>query len=332
MALFWNGSEYQNVVVNGTAYDNVFVDGIQVIGGTTPPPDETWRDNEYAPAQFLYDPAFKGVCIDGFDDTTWDVVYGADYLDVTCLTSGRIVSIGGYWPQFLQMDVQMDIDPLDNTEVKLGTAENTNSSGEIVEVTVTTAGTYSFTVQRGGGPHDAFVSLDTNGSGTPFRVSNVSIKPSQEQTFTYDDSTNLVHDVFSGVRGPFNGANYTYTFENEILDLTVNANDPSDPGTLRFDVSDTAPVTDIGWVMIITSLDESTLDGRLYFPKFAITCIPLHQNGQIIGGHVPDLTTYRDLLIANDCAVGGTGRFKIEMFPLTSVPAIIQPTGGNNGD
>ena len=33
--LFWNGEQYQNVMVNGIQYDNVFIDGIQVIGGTT---------------------------------------------------------------------------------------------------------------------------------------------------------------------------------------------------------------------------------------------------------------------------------------------------------
>ena len=163
--------------------------------------------------------------------------------------------------------------------------------------------------------------VDANGSGLPFRVSNVSIKISKPEGLEWDETHNYFHDFFSAVRGPFDDTSMTYGVNNNIIDITVNSFDPAvDFSVMRFDPADTPPVNSNGWIMFITALEDCTYGGRISNLGRTTTCFPEIKGKQLLGYVYSSDTTLGDLQISKS-DIMGHGKWLVEIYPITSLPS-----------
>ena len=314
MALFWNGSEYQNVVVNGETFDNVFVNGIQVIGGTTPPPAGIYDydyglDNIYLPPD-----------AENYAYLTWDDTYTVSADGSKWTVSGNTyydhgVGLGNthFWSNF-NFDVSFDLVTNGAPTLKFSATDDPLSDGSHTFSNVPGVNT--------GGQKDGMFAILTGSEADydiGWEVSNISVRLLDNHGYEWDESNDRYADLNVGD----NYSNGTVTYADGIL--TIESDSPADDQAwFEMELNDDGTGSDV--IVIMECLQYDYTVGPIAASDIGFPFPNQVGKTMLVGMGGPNDNW-------NCFAKGeGTASFRVHLYTITSAPPEIQPIGGNNGN
>jgi len=318
MALFWNGSELQSVVVNGTAYDNVFVDGVQVIGdgGGEPPPSKVY--NPFITLEDMYNNAAYDA-----DETVTRNADGSITIDMPDNWTGPDWDVGRI--NNIKVIYNFTIsDMLDGTSYMLQIGTGSNNQGA-VRVTFDAAGDYTGELTYRDGT-SSYVGFNSNPGGQgPFTVTALEIRASEDQSqLEYDTSDQQVQAwVLSDAPNAGSG---TWTWDSDNT-ATVEITDVGPDGYASFELvnAENPPAASptYHWIFELGVLEDCP--GVWIYNQHLMK--PIVNAGHYTFGTVNDLWYAEHYIYF---AAPGTYKLEFNWFPITTLPATIMPVEENN--